>query len=232
MIARAYRRFMGMRRDERLLLTHSQLISYLYHKGFWPLVRGVLYAPHLQACQLPFFLGRRTTILFPRYLAVGWNVAIGDDVSMQCLGQGGVRLGDNVRLRERCSVIVTSVLAEPGVGLCVGDGTYVGPGCILGAGGGITIGRNVIIGAGVDLLAENHRFDDPARPINQQGVSRRGISVEDDCWIGNKAMVLDGVTIGRGAVIGAGAVVTRDVPPLSVAAGSPARVLRQRGSRT
>jgi acetyltransferase-like isoleucine patch superfamily enzyme len=206
-------------------------MAYLYHKGFWPLLRGLFYAPRLRACGLPFFVGRHTTILFPRYLRVGKNVAIGSNVSMQCLGREGVRLGNNVRLREGCSVIVTSMLSEPGIGLHIGENTYIGPGCILGAGGGITIGKNVTVGASVDLLAENHAFDDPTHLINQQGVTRRGICIEDDCWLGNKVLVLDGVTIGRGSVIGAGAVVTRDIPPLSVAVGNPARVRRQRGAR-
>lgn len=228
-LAGVYRRAMGLHGDVEIRVTSLELMAYLYHKGCGPLMRGLLYAPRLGECHLPFFLGRHTTILFPHYLHAGENVAIGSDVSMQCLGREGVHLGNNVRLREHCSVIVTSILSEPGIGLRVGDNTYIGPGCILGAGGGITIGKNVTLGASVDLLAENHGFDDPARPMNQQGVTRRGIRIEDDCWLGNKVLVLDGVTIGRGSVIGAGAVVTKDVPPFSVAAGNPARVLRQRG---
>jgi acetyltransferase-like isoleucine patch superfamily enzyme len=229
-LATLYRRLMRMPQDTTVRVAPTELFMYLYHKGFWSVVRGTLFAPRLRSCHLPFFLGRRTSILFPRYLRVGRNVAIGRDVSMQCLGRRGVRLDDNVRVREGCSVIVTSILSEPGIGLHIGCNTYIGPGCILGAGGGIVIGRNVTLGAHVDVLAENHQFDDLTRPINEQGVCRRGIRIEDDCWIGNRAIVLDGVTVGRGSVIGAGAIVTRDLPPFSVAAGNPARVLRQRGS--
>jgi acetyltransferase-like isoleucine patch superfamily enzyme len=82
----------------------------------------------------------------------------------------------------------------------------------------------------VQLVAVDHVFDDPGRPFVDQGITARGITVEDDVWIGSGAVVTDGVTIGRGAVVAAGAVVTRDVPPHTVAGGVPARVLRQVGA--
>jgi acetyltransferase-like isoleucine patch superfamily enzyme len=207
----------------------ATVLYYAYHKGFWPLVRGVPFRPRLGACGGRFFLGRGTTILFPGHLRVGRNVAIGDYVYMSCLGRGGVSLGNNVRIREFGWVQVSSHLTNLGEGLSVGDDTYVGPHCVLGAGGGIRIGRDVTLGAYVQLLAENHGFADPNLPINEQGVTRRGIVVEDDCWLGNSAIVLDGVRVGRGAVVGAASVVTRDVPPGAVVAGNPARVVRERG---
>src|SRR5437588_13030649 len=103
-LAGVYRRAMGLHGDVEIRVTPSELMAYLDHKGFWPLLRGLLYAPHLRTCRLPFFVGRHATILFPRYLHVGKNVAIGSNVSMQCLGREGVHLGNNVRLREACSV--------------------------------------------------------------------------------------------------------------------------------
>ena len=169
-------------------------------------------------------------IRFPRYVSVGRNVYIGDETYLSGLSTAGVRIGDHVRIREQVWIQATSTLDDPGVGLSIGEGTYIGPRCVLGAGGGLTIGRHVTLGAAIHLLAENHAFDDLSRPINEQGVTRRGITIEDNAWIGNAAIVLDGVTIGRGAVIGAGAVVTRDVPPLAVAAGNPARVVGERGA--
>jgi len=117
-----------------------------------------------------------------------------------------------------------------GRGLEVGDNTYIGPRCILGAGGGITIGSNVTIGSAVDILAENHQFADADVLINEQGVTRKGIAIEDDVWIGNRVIVLDGVRVGQGAVLGAGAVVTRDVPPYTVVVGNPARDVGKRTS--
>lgn len=209
----------------------SAVVYYAYHKGFWPFLRGLLYRPRLRSCGGRFFLGQGTRILFPGQLSVGRNVAIGDYVFMSCYGRRGVSLGHNVRLREFGWAQVTSHLTLPGEGLAIGDGTYVGPHAILGAGGGIRIGREVTMGAYVQLLAENHGFADPNLPINEQGVTRRGIAVEDGCWLGNGVIVLDGVRIGKGAVVGAGSVVTRDLPAGAVAVGNPARVVRTRAGQ-
>ena len=204
------------------------VIYYGYEKGAWQLLRGLLFRPRLRSSGRRFFLGRGTRVLFPSHLAVGTNVAIGDHVYMTCFGGTGVTLGDNVRIREFTSVQVTSHLSHPGKGLEVGDGTYIGPHCVLGAGGGIVVGRDVTFGAYVQVLAENHEFADPDRPVNEQGVARQGIRIGDGCWLGNSVIVLDGVEIGRNAVVGAGSVVTKSLPDGAIAVGNPARVLRTR----
>jgi acetyltransferase-like isoleucine patch superfamily enzyme len=206
----------------------ADVLYYAYHKGFWQFLRGAFLRPQLRRCAGRFFLGRHTRLLFPRHLSVGRNVAIGDFTYLNCFGVQGVALGDNVRLREFGWVQVTSHLNHPGHGLAVGDDTYIGPHAVLGAGGGITIGRNVMLGAYVQILAEDHAFGDPARDIDRQGVTRQGIAVGDGCWLGNGVIVLDGVRIGEHSVVGAGSVVTRDLPPHSVAVGNPARIIRER----
>lgn len=206
------------------------VVYYGYEKGAWQLVRGWLFKPRLRRSRRRFFLGRGTKILFPSHLTVGDNVAIGDYVYMNCFGKTGVRLGNNVRIREFASVLVTSHLSHPGEGLEVGDGTYIGPHCILGAGGGLRIGSNVTFGAYVQILAENHAFTDFDRPVNEQGVLRQGIVIDEGCWLGNSVIVLDGVHIGRNAVVGAGSVVTQSLPDGAVAVGNPARVIRSRGT--
>lgn len=95
----------------------------------------------------------------------------------------------------------------------------------------VKIGCHVLMGPNVTILSMNHAFEDPERPIHFQGVTeRRPVVVEDDVWIGASSILLPGVLIGRGSVIGAGSVVTRSVPPFSVAAGNPARVIRLRGA--
>ena len=204
------------------------VVYYGYEKGAWQLVRGTLFRLRLRRSGRRFFLGRGTRVLFPSHLSVGRNVAIGDYVYMTCFGKTGVTLGDNVRVREFGSVQVTSHLSHPGEGLEVGDGTYIGPHCILGAGGGIRIGRNVTFGAYVQVLAENHEFGEAGRPVNEQGVARKGIVIEDGCWLGNGVIVLDGVHIGRNAVVGAGSIVTQSLAEGAVAVGNPARTLRVR----
>jgi acetyltransferase-like isoleucine patch superfamily enzyme len=229
-----YRRLLGVR-YERITGIHTStspslfvVLYYAYHKGFWQLIRGSIYRFRMRSCGGRFFLGRGTTILFPNHLSVGRNVLIGDGVFMNCYGGRGVTLGDNVRLREGGWIQVTSHLTNPGEGLVVGRDTYIGPQSILGAGGFVSIGANVTLGARVQILAEDHRFEATDIPIGEQGVTRTGIVLEDGCWIGNNAIILDAVTVGEGAVVGAGAVVTRDVPPGSVVAGNPARPIESR----
>ena len=120
------------------------------------------------------------------------------------------------------------MLAELGEGITIGDRSAVGAGSFLGGQGGIWIGRDVIMGPGVRIFSENHNYGDVEQPIRAQGQTRAAVAIDNDCWIGGGATILAGVTIGRGSVIAAGAVVTRDVPEYSVAGGVPARVLRSR----
>lgn len=96
--------------------------------------------------------------------------------------------------------------------------------------GDISIGEGVIMGPDVVVLTENHRFQDVGIPIPGQGKEVSSVVIEDDVWIGIRAIILPGVRIGRSSVIGAGAVVTKDIPPYSVVGGVPARVIRNRRS--
>jgi acetyltransferase-like isoleucine patch superfamily enzyme len=86
-----------------------------------------------------------------------------------------------------------------------------------------------MIASHTGIYANNHNFADLTRPMNSQGVTSKGIVIENDCWLGTGVKVLDGVRIGRGSIIGAGAVVTKDIPPYSIAVGVPAKVIGQRG---
>jgi acetyltransferase-like isoleucine patch superfamily enzyme len=213
----------------RIAVSWGELLGFLWQSGGRARLRGLRYGWRLGGCGGRLFVGRRTRLAFPRHLHVGRNVFIGDDSYLNSYSRDGIRLGNNVRIREGAWVQATSRLDLPGVGLTVGDDTYIGPRSVLGAGGGITIGRHVTFGAGVQLLAENHEFRDPVATIQDQGITRAGIVVEDDVWMGNSVIVLDGVRIGRGAVIGAASVVTRDVAPFAVAVGNPARQIGSRG---
>ncbi|OUL26700.1 acyltransferase [Nostoc sp. 106C] len=113
----------------------------------------------------------------------------------------------------------------------IGQDTFIGPSVCIAGPGEIKIGKHCLIAAHTGIYANNHNFADPMELIKYQGISSQGIVIEDDCWLGHGVKVLDGVTIGRGCVIGAGAVVTKDIPPFSVAVGVPARVIKSRSNK-
>ena len=113
--------------------------------------------------------------------------------------------------------------------ISIGARVVIRPGCMLFADEfeGITIEDDVMLGAGVHCYVNNHRFDDPHRPIIAQGYyPSEPVVLKTGCWVGANAIILPGVTVGENAVVGAGSVVTRSVPPRTVAVGSPARVIR------
>ncbi|MBB6429602.1 acetyltransferase-like isoleucine patch superfamily enzyme [Algisphaera agarilytica] len=120
----------------------------------------------------------------------------------------------------------------------VGSETQVGPkvemgsNCTINAGatvrGEVTIGDGVRIASYAQIVAFNHGIDDLSKPIHQQGITTKGITIGDDVWIGANAVVLDGVNIGSHAIVAAGAVVTKDVPEWAIVGGNPARLIRSR----
>jgi len=110
-----------------------------------------------------------------------------------------------------------------------GPRSYCGLFCIFGVNDRIDIGADVLIGDSVTIRDTGHIFADVDAPIISQGIDVRPVVIEDDVWIGHGATVLKGVRIGRGAVVAAGAVVTRNVEPYTVVGGVPARLIGRRG---
>jgi acetyltransferase-like isoleucine patch superfamily enzyme len=113
-------------------------------------------------------------------------------------------------------------------GISIGRNSYVGPNSVLFGAGGITIADAVLISPGVVITSQQHSFEVRAIDIRDQPLRFAEIAIERNVWIGSNATVLPGVRIGHGSVIGAGAVVARDVAPMSVAVGVPAQVVRER----
>lgn len=107
----------------------------------------------------------------------------------------------------------------------IGDGTYVNSNLTLVDDYDIQIGKNVLIGPNVTMSATNHPLHYKARTRGEMYCRR--VVIEDHVWISSNVVVCAGVTIGKGSVIGAGSVVTRDIPPMSFAAGVPCRVIRE-----
>ncbi len=112
--------------------------------------------------------------------------------------------------------------------LNIGRDTSFNTGCWINAAGGITIGDNVLIGPNCIIHSANHKIDRLDVPIRKQGYEYLPVIIESDVWIGANATILPGTSIGPSAVIGAGSVVTKDIPPCAVAVGNPARVIKMR----
>ena len=108
----------------------------------------------------------------------------------------------------------------------IGDNTGLGINCYIS---NAKIGNNVMMGPDVLYIESNHRFDLTDVPMIEQGnAPEKGLIIGDDVWIGSRAIFLPGVSVGNGAVVGAGSVVTKDVPEWAVVAGNPARIIRYR----
>jgi acetyltransferase-like isoleucine patch superfamily enzyme len=126
----------------------------------------------------------------------------------------------------KSSVIEDFSTINNGVGdVLIGDNTLIGMGNVLI--GPVTIGSNVIFAQNVVASGLNHEYRDVTMPIHLQKVTTATIVVEDDCWIAANVVLTSGITIGRHSVIAAGSVVTKDIPPYTVAAGNPAKPIKQ-----
>jgi len=124
------------------------------------------------------------------------------------------------------SVVESFACINNAVGdVTIGDHTRIGlHNTIIGP---VEIGNHVNLAQGITVTALNHNFSDTNKRIDEQGVSTNPVTIEDDVWVGANAVILPGVTIGEHCVIAAGAVVTKDVPPHSLVAGVPAKVIKQ-----
>jgi acetyltransferase-like isoleucine patch superfamily enzyme len=148
-----------------------------------------------------------------------------------CIFESGVLIfhPENVRLGRNVYVGHYTILKGYYKNeLVIGDETWIGQQCFFHAAGGITIGDHVGIGPGVKVLTSLHGEAGREVPIFNAPVAFKPVLIEDDADIGVGAIILPGVTIGKGAQVGAGSVVTQDVAPYHVVAGSPARFLRER----
>ena len=124
------------------------------------------------------------------------------------------------------SVIEDFSTINNGVGdVTIGENSLIGLGNVII--GPVKIGNNVILAQNIVASGLNHNYTDVTQPIHKQGVSVAPISIEDDCWIGANVVITAGVTIGKHSVIAAGTVVTKDVPPYSVAVGNPSRIIKK-----
>ena len=162
---------------------------------------------------------------FAGHIRLGRNVYLDQGTYLHAC-PGGISIGDGTFVMHGAVLHVYNFRGLPHAYIHVGRDSLIGELNVLRGQGGITIGDRVYTAPLVQILAVNHVYDDPTRPIIEQGITAEGIRIEDDVWIGAGAIITDGVRIGQGAVVAAGAVVTGDVPPHTVVGGVPARILK------
>lgn len=180
-------------------------------------------APGLVLCQ------QNVRLFHARHISAGRGLSLQEGCEIVGLSKQGVKFGSRCTVGRFATIRPTGLLLrEPGEGMRLGDRSNIGPYSWIGCAGYVDIGNNVMMGPRVNILAENHNFDRTDIPMNKQGVQRASIVIEDDVWLGAGCSVLAGVRIGAGSIIATGAVVTKDIPPYSIAGGVPAKVIKSR----
>lgn len=174
-------------------------------------------------------LGQNLVLRHPQKISLGNRVAIDDGVLLDASGAGdlGIELGDHVIVSRNC------VIQGKTGSVLIGPKTDLGCNVVITSNSGIEIGHSVLIAANCYIGGGRYITDHLDIPMMDQGVYTKGpVVIKDDVWLGAGATVLDGVTVGQGCIVGAGAVVTRDLPEYSIAVGVPAKILRSRQSNT
>jgi acetyltransferase-like isoleucine patch superfamily enzyme len=142
---------------------------------------------------------------------------------LEALDDGRLTIGNATLLEPGCWITMA-----PEASIAIGEGCFLNRNTMLAAMQGIEIGDNVMFANGCFVGDADHRFDDPDTPITWQGFSSKGpVRIGSNCWFGVNCVVTSGVTIGDRCVIGANSVVTADLPAGTIAAGAPAKVIRE-----
>ncbi len=207
------------KRDKMIILKNTgfKFLRGLWKRFFLKKVRGL------------FLVGNHVTISHGKNISCGKNVKFEDYAEIHGLCSEGICFGDNVTISRGVMVRPSSYYGgDLGKGLVMGNNSSIGPYGYVGCSGKIIIGNNVMFGPKCSLFAENHIFSDVKTSIKSQGVKQKGIVIEDDCWIGSNVIILDGVTIGKGSVIGAGTIITKSIPECSVVVDRREKEIRER----
>ncbi len=206
----------------------ADIITTFYRLSFF-YVRGMFQRLFFKKSNGWVLVGKGASIRYARHLSVGRDFIVEDYAEVNCMTYRGIVAGDRVTIGKHAIIRPTNIYGSAiGEGLKIGNNSSIGPYSYIGCSGYIEIGDNVMMSPRVSIYAENHLFDHPDLSIKEQGVKREFVKIEDDCWIAANTIILAGVTIGRGSVIAAGSVVTKDIPPYSVVGGVPAKVIKCR----
>jgi galactoside O-acetyltransferase len=213
-------------RFQELLLT--TLLGDIPTIAFGTKLRNLVYRSIFSQLDSPVYIQNGVEFLGTDRIEIGTGVYIFKGVRIDAQGHPNNKmyLGRGVAIERNVDIGCLE-----NTSIHIDEETFIAPNVCIAGPGDIKIGKRCMIASHSGIYANNHNFSNPLEPIKHQGVTRKGIVIEDDCWLGHGVTVLDGVTIGQGSVIGAGAVVTKDIPPFSVAIGVPAQVIKNRMSQ-
>jgi len=208
-----------------LIAYEAVLLTSAWVPGALGLVlRKLLYPQLLSAAGKDVAFGQNVAVRHPHRIRIGNHVAIDDNCLLDAKGANnrGIAIGDGVFVGRN------TILSCKNGDITLEDGVNIGFNCEVFSGSSVTIGRNALLAGYCYVIGGGHEFENVDRPVQEQRGVSAGVTIEEDVWLGAGTMVLDGVRIGSQTVVGAGSVVTCDLPPRSVVAGTPARVLRSR----
>ena len=207
-------------------ITNYTLMLFILHLFFCK-VRGSIISLLGGKIVWSLFLKKNVSLYYLRNMKIGKMVLIEKGSIISAMHPGSLCIGDSVKISAYSTIHVSKNLQDITGHIKIGNEVGIGEFANLGGAGGLEIGHNCIIGAYFSCHPENHNFENHDKLIKHQGVSRKGIVIGDNCWIGAKVTILDGVRIGNSCVIAAGAVVKGEFPDHCVIAGVPARVIRK-----
>jgi len=189
------------------------------------LLRQKLYRLLLRQVGHNVVFGENITIRHPMKIIIGDNTVIDDYCLLDAKGTNnqGIKIGNNVLINRN------TALSTKNGDIDIGDNTNIGSNCRIDSSGKIKLGENVLIAGYCYIMGGGHKFDRLDIPVIAQDLPvEQDVTIEDNTWLGAGVKVLNGVKIGRDSVIGAGSLVTRDIPEFSVAYGVPAKVIKKR----
>ena len=208
-------------------LTFFVLCS-LVIKKIMMLIRGFLCKPFLGQSKGMLFLGKKCELRCKKKIKFEGSATIEDYTKIDALSKDGIEIGNNFSIGRNSIIECTGVLRELGEKCEIGENVGIAANAFIAVRGSLKIGKNTIFGPGVSIHTENHNFQNLEIPIKLQGATRRGVIIGEDCWIGSKVVILDGVNIGNHVIVAAGAVVNKDVPDYAIVGGVPAKIIKMR----
>lgn len=161
-------------------------------------------------------------------VALKGNVRLGKGVYIASGAELVARRNEEIKIGDNGFILRGSMLYPYGGKIVIGKNVGINPYCVIYGMGGVTIGDDVMIGTSCVIIPANHNYERTDIPMNLQGLNCKGIKIGNDVWLGARVVVLDGVEIGNGSIIGAGSVVSENIPAFSIAVGVPARVVKKR----